>query len=122
MKLRTKTTVLVIAAAAAVLPISATRASEFHEQRDSHPVRIVTRLAFPIARAFEWAVFRPFEYLTSRNHADVLFGNMEHVSAEKSYFEWSHGDFTPSIAEKRNAMKPAQPSKAKDAPTAAGSK
>lgn len=103
MTARTRKTTLILAAAAVIASASAT-ASQFSDQQSLYPVRVLARLAAPLARGLEWAVARPFEWLTSRDHIDVLTMNPTWLGDEEFAWKWGHGDYRPSIAEARKAQ------------------
>lgn len=53
-----------------------------YDDSQSHPLRVAAYLVHPIGYALEWAIFRPFHWLVSRNGADEVFGHQPHGSAE----------------------------------------
>ena len=66
-------------AIAAVLTLSARpsmAAPDYYDESQSHPLRIAAYLAYPVAYAVEWIVFRPFHFLVA-SYPDV-FGHHPH--------------------------------------------
>lgn len=49
-----------------------------YDDMQSHPLRIVAYLAYPIGYTMEWLVFRPFHYVVSRPALEPVFGHRPH--------------------------------------------
>lgn len=94
---------LVIAMAAPVM------AHRYQRNRDDNPLRIVSYVLHPVGVALEYTITRPIHWLVSRPDADIWFGHAPSMEDNGTYFEWTHGDFSPSIANEYDAQKPAAP-------------
>src|SRR5690606_26330109 len=82
--------------------------SEAHRYRratNDNPGRLIGYALHPLGVAAEFVVMRPIHWLVSRDYLDVVFGHAAHVTDDGTYFEWSHGDFRPSVAEERSAFR-----------------
>ena len=91
---------LAIAAAAMLaVPAAAHRQDRTHD----HPMRLVAYALHPIGVAAEFVIIRPVHWVVSQPNLDVVFGHKAYLSDEGTYFEWLHGDHSPSIkVEQRN--------------------
>jgi hypothetical protein len=49
-----------------------------YDDTQSHPLRIIAYLVYPIGFAAEWLIFRPFHYLVSRPDMEPVFGHEPH--------------------------------------------
>jgi hypothetical protein len=90
----------IIAAAlmAVALPASAHR---YDRTSGMHMLRIVAPFGHAVGIGLEYAITRPMHWLISRDNLDIVFGHKAHVSEDGTYFEWTHGDYSPSIAVER---------------------
>lgn len=80
---------------AAVMPVHADR---YRRAQNDHPLRLVGYVLFPVGLAVEYVVMRPIHWVVSQPNLDILFGHQPTLAEEGTYFEWTHGDYTPSIA------------------------
>jgi len=49
-----------------------------YDDTQSHPLRIAAYLVHPIGYGLEWAIFRPFHWLVSREGTEEVFGHTPH--------------------------------------------
>ena len=49
-----------------------------YDDTESHPLRIIAYLVYPIGFAAEWLIFRPFHYFVSRPETEPVFGHKPH--------------------------------------------
>lgn len=83
---------------ALAVPASANR---FSRNDDTHPLRIVGYITHAIGTGLEYGVMRPVHWFVSRDNMDIVFGHQPRLVDEGTYFEWLHGDYSPSIAVER---------------------
>lgn len=110
MKKRIATVLLVLGVLAMALPASAHR---YDRTTDGHPLQWVGWAGHAIGIGLEYAIARPLHWVVSRNDLDIVFGHEVYASDEGTYFEWVHGDYSPSIKKERMerqemGQKPAQ--------------
>jgi hypothetical protein len=91
--------IFTVAALALVLPASAHR---YQRSVNDHPMRLVAYVLNPIGIALEYAVMRPIHWGVSQHNLDIVFGHDPSVQENGKYFEWTHGDFSPSISKERS--------------------
>ncbi|MCC6546240.1 hypothetical protein IT570_03640 [Candidatus Sumerlaeota bacterium] len=119
---------LVVAfALAAVLAATATsNADRYTRAHGDNPMRILGYVLNPVGLALEYVVMRPIHWVVSQPDMDIVFGHKSAPEQEGTYFEWTHGDFAPSIGEERDdrarAAKPVTKSAASPAAKAPESK
>jgi hypothetical protein len=58
--------------------IPAVAAPDAYDETQSHPLRVVAYLIYPVGYGLEWLVFRPFHYLVSRPALEPVFGHRPH--------------------------------------------
>ena len=109
-----KTKALVAGIALAIMTVaSVATADRYTRATNDNPLRIVRYVVHPVGMALEYTVMRPIHWVVSQPNLDVLFGHKATTIEDNKYFEWSHGDFSPSIAEERpdtlQAPKPTKP-------------
>lgn len=92
---------LVLALTASASTASAHR---FNKEQEGHPLRYIGHVGNVVGVAAEWVIARPIHWLVSLPYADVAFGHESYVSDDETYFEYLHGDFTPSVAVERRAQ------------------
>ena len=56
----------------------AAAAPDDYDDMQSHPLRLVAYLIYPIGYTTEWLIFRPFHYLVSRPALEPFFGHRPH--------------------------------------------
>lgn len=94
----------VIALAAGIICLTQTAsAHRIKSNTSSHPLRIVAYPYHALGYAMEQVIFRPIHYLVSQPDVDVWVGHETRVGEEETFFEYSHGDYTPTIRERRAA-------------------
>ncbi len=71
------------------------------------PLRIAAYVLHPVGIALEYGVMRPIHWVVSQPHLDIVFGHKASVEDDGTYFEWVHGDYSPSIAEERKRQREA---------------
>jgi hypothetical protein len=93
---------------AVVVSLAATaQADRYTRGTSDNPLRLVRYVLHPIGLAAEFLVMRPIHWVVSQPHLDIVFGHKATTFEAETYFEWSHGDFSPSIAaEASKAPKP----------------
>ena len=64
-----------------------------------HPFHLLFLAAHPVAIGIEYAVHRPLHWVISQPDLDIVFGHKASLREEGTYFEWTHGDWSPSVAE-----------------------
>lgn len=87
-------------------------ADRYQRRQSDNPFRLVGYALHPVGLALEYAVMRPVHWFVSQPTMDVVFGHQPSMSEDGTYFEWGHGDYSPSIAEERAAVAPPKPKKA----------
>lgn len=81
-----------------------TQADRYRRGASDNPFRLVSYVVYPVGLLAEYVVFRPVHWVVSQPTLDVVFGHKPTPEMEEgTYFEWTHGDFTPSISEEREA-------------------
>jgi len=80
-------------------------AHRLERQRETHLLRPLAAAGHVVGVAAEYLVIRPMHWVGSRSNLDVLFGHVTYVADDPTYFEWSHGDYKPSVAVERSALK-----------------
>jgi len=80
-------------------------ADRFRRGQSDNPLRLIGYVAHPIGLAAEYAVMRPIHWVVSQPYLDVVFGHKATVEEDGTYFEFLHGDYSPSIAVERRAIK-----------------
>ncbi len=78
-----------------------TMAHRYRRAQNDHPMRLVAYVLHPVGIAVEYAVMRPIHELVSQPDLDIWFGHESSKVEEGTYYEWTHGDFEPSIAAER---------------------
>ena len=74
-------------------------AHRYQRNTTDNPFRLVGYIAHPIGIALEYGIMRPIHWAVSQHDTDIIFGHEPEVSERGKYFEWTHGNFAPSIAE-----------------------
>jgi hypothetical protein len=64
---------------------SAFAAPDEYDDSQSHPLRVAAYVAHPIGYALEWAIFRPFHWLVSRDETEEVFGHVPHGTETEVY-------------------------------------
>ena len=105
MKRKLGIALLALGLVALAIPASAHR---YSRPDDGHPLRVVAYVFHPFGVALEYAVARPIHWFVSRNDLDIVFGHTPSMAEEGTYFEWSHGDYTPSIRSEREEQRAAE--------------
>ncbi|MCC5876554.1 MAG: hypothetical protein JJU11_10090 [Candidatus Sumerlaeia bacterium] len=104
--------VAVIAATA----FSPALADRYRRNKSDNPFRLISYVVHPVGILLEYSVMRPIHWVVSQPHLDIIFGHQPSLNDEGTYFEWVHGDFSPSIAEEirmreeREATRASEPS------------
>jgi hypothetical protein len=91
-----------IVALLAVLMLSfaaSSNADRYQRNQSDNPFRLVGYVLHPVGIGLEYGVMRPIHWLVSQPDLDIVFGHQSHPQEDGTYFEWVHGDFSPSIAE-----------------------
>ncbi|MBX3728583.1 MAG: hypothetical protein KF858_05310 [Candidatus Sumerlaeia bacterium] len=97
-----KRKVLAILAGVAILGVAIpASAHRFHRVDSSHPMRVVGYAVHGVGTALEYWVMRPIHKIVSKDDFDIVFGHKARVHEEKTYDEWLHADYAPSIAVER---------------------
>ena len=88
-------------AAIALVALGSTtaHADRYQRGRNDNPLRLIGYALYPVGLAAEYLVMRPIHWVVSQPHLDVVFGHKATLKEEGAYFEWGHGDYSPSIAE-----------------------
>ncbi len=96
--------IMMIAMLGLAIPAEADR----YRRGASHPpLRIVSYVLHPVGIALEYGVMRPIHWVVSQPHLDIVFGHQPALDDDGTYFEWVHGDYSPSIAEERKRQREA---------------
>ena len=66
---------------------------------DAHVLRLVAYVLHPVGVLLEWGITRPVHWVASQDQLDIILGHKAHVG--DVFFEWSHEDHTPGIAQQR---------------------
>lgn len=74
-------------------------ADRYRRNKSDNPFRLISYVVHPVGILLEYAVMRPIHWVVSRPNLDIIFGHQATLHDEGTYFEWTHGDFSPSIAE-----------------------
>lgn len=106
MKQKLAVAVLALALVAVAIPASANR---YRRGQSDNPMRLVAYVLHPVGLALEYGIMRPIHWVVSQPDLDIVFGHQARPDDEGTYFEWTHGDFTPSIKSERMAMEGSQP-------------
>ena len=101
-----RTSVASLLTAALVLMAAPSFADRYHRGTDDDPFKLVGYVLHPIGIIGEYLVMRPIHWFVSQGDNDILFGHKSSPADDASYFEWTHGDFSLSIA---NEPEPAEP-------------
>lgn len=80
---------------------STASAHRFDKEQEGHPLRYIGYVGNVVGVAAEWVVARPIHFLVSLPVADVIFGHKSYVADDKTYFEFVHGDWSPSVMVER---------------------
>ena len=80
-------------------------AHQLDRTRAFHILRPFAMAGHAIGMTAEYVVMRPLHWMVSRSQVDVFVGHVAYVADDPTYFEWSHGDYRPSIAVERSSMK-----------------
>ena len=105
MKKQVFTALLAVAFIAVAAPSMANR---YQRSQNDNPFRLIGYAAHAVGMVAEYAVMRPIHWVVSQPHLDVVFGHKVHHADEGTFFEWTHGDFSPSIANEMSEKAPAQ--------------
>lgn len=87
---------LAVVAATALSPLMA---DPYRRGKSDNPFRLVSYVVHPVGILLEYAIFRPVHWVVSQPNLDIVFGHQPSLAQEGTYFEWTHGDYSPSIAE-----------------------
>lgn len=114
-----KLSLSVLAAAAILASALPAQAHTYrrNSSADENPVRFVAYFVHPIGIALEYLITRPVHYIVSQPHLDILCGHKAHP--DDVYFEWTHADRSPGIAEYYEKHAPAPAPEAAPAPAEA---
>lgn len=93
-----------IAIAAMAVPASADR---YRRSTNDNPFRIVGYALHPVGLLIEYSIMRPIHWVVSQPDLDIVFGHQPAPQDDGTYFEWVHGDYSPSIAEERRRARAA---------------
>lgn len=89
----------------AMLAVAApSMAHRYQRNTNDNPFRLIGYIVHPVGLALEYAVMRPIHWAVSQHDTDVIFGHEAHEAERGKYFEWSHGNYVPSIAEEVKPM------------------
>lgn len=111
-----KKTIAVAMLALAALSLAApSMAHRYERATNDNPFRLLAYAGHPIGLAAEYIVMRPIHWVVSQPHLDIVFGHQPSTKEDGTYFEWTHGDYSPSIAKEREAAKPEAKAKVDDA-------
>lgn len=80
-----------------------TMAHRYNRNNDGNPFRLIGYIAHPIGIALEYVVMRPVHALVSQPDLDIVFGHKAYLGDNEHYWDWSHGDYSPSIADQQPA-------------------
>ncbi|MCB2155378.1 hypothetical protein KQI84_10865 [bacterium] len=105
MKRKLGIALLALGMVALTIPAAAHRYSRV---TDGHPLRLVAYIFHPVGVALEYGVMRPVHWFVSRNDLDIVFGHTPSMAEEDYYFEWVHGDYSPSIRAEREEQRQAE--------------
>lgn len=101
--MKRKTALAFLAAFTIVAMATPLQADRYDRTHNGHPLRLVAYILHPVGMAIEYGFVRPIHWVVSQNELDVLFGHQPHIMEDGTYFEYLHGDYTPTIGEKRLA-------------------
>ncbi len=94
-----------LAVAAVALGITllapAANAARYHNDYETHPLKVVGYVFHAVGEGASWLIFRPIHWVVTRNNLDVVFGHKTDVREDGTEFLWEHGDYSPSIARER---------------------
>ena len=76
-------------------------AHRYHRHSEVHPLRVIAYGVHAIGIAAEYAIARQIHWVVSRKDLDIVFGHKSYVEDDPYYFEWVHGDYSPSIGRER---------------------
>lgn len=74
-------------------------AHRYQRNTGDNPFRLVGYVLHPVGIALEYAIMRPIHWAVSQPDTDIIFGHEPEASERGKYWEWTHGNFAPSIAE-----------------------
>lgn len=98
MKKKLTTVIMLLLCIGMTVPSMAHR---YRRAQGDNPLQIVGWVLHPVGLAAEFVIMRPLHWVVSRSHLDIVFGHRARVAEDGTYFEWTHGDFSPSVAVER---------------------
>ena len=104
-----RTSVASLLTVALVLMAAPSFADRYHRGTDDNPFKLVAYALHPIGIAGEYFVLRPIHWFVSQGDNDILFGHKSSPVDDPTYFEWTHGDFSLSIANEAEPAPAAEP-------------
>jgi hypothetical protein len=87
--------------AVALLSPAMVSAHRYNRKSDLHPLRVIAYGANAVGIAAEYVIARPIHWVVSRKHLDIVFGHKSYVEDDPYYFEWVHGDYSPTVGSER---------------------
>jgi len=78
-------------------------AHRYRRNADDNPMRLIGYVAHPVGLALEYAIFRPVHWLASQSCFDIVMGHRSYKSSDHTHFEWTHGDYSPSIKDEQKS-------------------
>ena len=100
MNTKIRITLMGLFAVALLLPAIAS-AHRYDRTRDFHPLRVVGFGVNAVGIATEYVVTRPIHWVVSQCELDIIFGHKAYVEDRPYFFEWVHGDYSPSVGRDR---------------------
>lgn len=77
------------------------RADRYNRSQGDNPFKLIAYVLNPIGLVAEYVVMRPIHWMVSQPCADITFGHQVEPEDAGKYFEWTHGDYSPSIVEEK---------------------
>ncbi|MBI1291506.1 hypothetical protein GC173_09725 [bacterium] len=88
-------------AIATMAMVSTAHADRYTRATNDNPLRFVRYVVQPVGLLVEYVVYRPIHWVVSQPNLDIVFGHEAKTDEDGTYFEWTHGDYSPSIAAER---------------------
>ncbi len=101
-----KVSAFICALVAMTLLAAPLTAHRWERSQSDNPLQLVAWVLHPVGLAGEYVIYRPMHWLVSQSYLDIVFGHKSHPNDDKYFFEFKHGDFTPSIRDERRRMYP----------------
>lgn len=107
-KARSTVAVLGLMAVITLLGSQPATADRYDRSFSSHPLKYMAYPLHAVGIGLEYFVARPIHWVVSRDNADILFGHYAQAKDDDTYFEWTHGNYQPSVAVERAALRDAR--------------